>query len=78
MYHDIQVILSRLVTKAEQLVDNVTTNLAESWMHLRSKFDGGKVVNRSQSGLWEHRCMGAGLGYSTILERNGDPICGRT
>ena len=32
MYHDIQVILSRLVAKAEQLVENVTTNLAESWM----------------------------------------------
>jgi len=64
MYHDIQVILSRLVTKAEQLVDNVTTNLAESWMHLRSKFDGGKVVNRSQSGSWEHRCMGAGLQHN--------------
>ena len=59
--HDIQVILSRLVAKAEQLVDNVTTNLAESWMHVRSKFDGGKVINRSQSGSWEHRCMGAGL-----------------
>ena len=61
LYHDIQVILSRLVAKASQLIDNVTTNLAESWMHIRTKFDGGKVVNRSQSGLWEHHCMGAGL-----------------
>ena len=50
LYHDIQVILSRLVAKAEQLIDNVTTNLAESWMHVRTKFDGGKVINRSQSG----------------------------
>ena len=64
MYHDIQVILSRLVAKAEQLVENVTTNLAESWMHVRAKFDGGKVVNRSQSGSWEHRCMGAGLQHN--------------
>lgn len=61
LYHDIQVILSRLVAKASQLIDNVTTNLAESWMHIRSKFDGGKVINRSQSGSWEHHCMGAGL-----------------
>lgn len=61
LYHDIQVILSRLVAKASQLVENVTTNLAESWMHIRSKYDGGKVINRSQSGSWEHRCMGAGL-----------------
>ena len=57
----LQLVLSRLVAKAEQLVDNVTTNLAEAWMHIRSKFDGGKVINRSQSGSWEHRCMGAGL-----------------
>ena len=61
LYHDLQVIISRLVAKANQLIDNVTTNLAESWMHIRTKFDGGKVVNRSQSGSWEHRCMGAGL-----------------
>ncbi len=47
--------------KANQLIDNVTTNLAESWMHIRAKFDGGKVINRCQSGSWEHRCMGAGL-----------------
>ena len=61
LYHDLQVILSRLVAKASQLIDNVTTNLAESWMHMRSKYDGGKVINRSQSGSWEHRCMGAEL-----------------
>ena len=28
---------------------------------MRTKFDGGKVINRSQSGSFEHRCMGAGL-----------------
>ena len=61
MMHDIQVLLSRLVAKARQLLGNATTNLAECWMHIRSKFDGGKVINRSQSGSWEHRCMGAGL-----------------
>ena len=61
MMHDIQVVLSRLVAKAPQLIGNFTTNLAEAWMHIRTKFDGGKVINRSQSGSWEHRCMGAGL-----------------
>ena len=30
-------------------------------MPIRTKFDRGKVVNRSQSGSWEHHCMGAGL-----------------
>ena len=63
MYHDIQVVLSRLVTKAEQLVDNVTTNIAVSWMHLRSKYDGGKVLRASL-----HRCMGAGLQHNVGKE----------
>ena len=67
LMHDIQVILSRLVAKASQLIGNFTTNLAESWMHVRSKFDGGKVINRSQSGSWEHRCMGAGLRHNLGL-----------
>ena len=43
------------------LAGNFTTNLAESWMHIRSKFDGGKQINRSQSGSWQGRCAGAGL-----------------
>ena len=41
---DIQVILSQLVAKAPQLIGNFTTNLAESWMHVLTKFDGGKVI----------------------------------
>ena len=39
-------------------------------MHIRCKFDGGKVINRSQSGSWQHRCMGAGL------EQNHGPTWG--
>jgi len=61
MMIDIQTQVSRLVAKAGQLIGNSTTNLAECWMHMRTKFDGGKVINRSQSGSFEHRCMGAGL-----------------
>ncbi len=55
LYHDIQVQLSRLIGKAEQLIGNVTTHLSESWMHIRTKFDEGKVINRCQSGALEHR-----------------------
>ena len=55
LYHDIQATLSRLIGKADQLLDNCTTNLAESWMNIRTKFDGGKVINRCQSGSWGHR-----------------------
>ena len=61
MLIDIQKAVSRLVAKAGQLINNFTTNLAECWMHMRTKFDGGKVINRSQSGSFQHRCMGAGL-----------------
>ena len=42
-------------------IGNFTTNLCESWMHIRTKFDGGKQINRSQSGSWGGRCAGAGL-----------------
>ena len=30
-------------------------------MHIRCKFDGGKQINRVQSGSWQGRCAGAGL-----------------
>ena len=30
-------------------------------MHVRSKFDGGKQINRSQAGSWNGHCAGAGL-----------------
>ena len=49
MLHDISVVLSRLVAKSKQLIGNHTTNLAQCWMHIRAKFDGGKVINLSQS-----------------------------
>ena len=34
MMHDIQVLISRLVAKARQLIGNFTTNLAEGWMQI--------------------------------------------
>lgn len=30
-------------------------------MHIHCKFDGGKQINRVQSGSWQGRCAGAGL-----------------
>lgn len=64
MLHDIQMAVSKLAAKAAQLIDNETTNLAESWMHVRMKFDGGKNIHRGQNGVWQHRCMGAGLQHN--------------
>ena len=72
MMIDIQKLVSRLVARAGQLIGNFTTNLAESWMHIQTKFDEGKVINRSQSGSFEHWCMGAGL------QMNLGPIWGPT
>ena len=51
----------RLVNKAAQLISNQTTNLTECFMSVRAKMDGGKQINRVQSGSFEHRCMAAGL-----------------
>ena len=51
----------RLVNKAAQLISNSTTNLSECYMSIRAKMDGGKQVNRIQSGSFQHRCMTAGL-----------------
>ena len=61
MMIDIQTQVSRLVAKAGELIGNFTTNLAECWMHMKTKFDGGKVINQSQSGslnivVWELVC----------------------
>ena len=50
LYHDARVQVDRLISKASQLIGNETTNVAVSWMNIRCKFDGGKVINRSQSG----------------------------
>ena len=61
MLCDIQSLADRLVAKADMLLGNFATNLCEGWMHIRSKFDGGKQINRIQSGSWQGRCAGAGL-----------------
>ena len=55
---------------------NFTTNLAEGYMHIRSKFDGGKQINRSQSGFWEARCAGAALRVK-MKDHNGDQNVGK-
>ena len=51
----------RLISKASQLIDDQTTNMSECYMSVRSKMDGGKQINRIQSGAFQHRCMAAGL-----------------
>ncbi|KAK3099893.1 hypothetical protein FSP39_011406 [Pinctada imbricata] len=58
---DVSFILNRISEKADRLIGNNTTNLAEAWMHIRSKFDGGKVLNLCNKGSWHARCYGGAL-----------------
>ena len=55
---DVQIILNRVASNSDQITGNSTTNFAESWMSIRSKFDGGKVINRCARGSWYTRCYG--------------------
>ncbi len=61
MLCDISKLLQRLSDKAGSLIGNNTSNLAENYMSIRCKFDGGKKINRCQRKSWYDRCYGAGL-----------------
>ena len=65
MHKDIIMAVNRLLQpmadKVDRLLGNHTTNLAETWMGLRTKFDGGKMINRCHRSSWNTRCYGAGL-----------------
>ena len=53
----------RLVSMAPQVISNSTSNLAEAFMNVCCKFDGGTFFNRIQRGSFQHRCYGAGLHF---------------
>ncbi|KAJ8313214.1 hypothetical protein KUTeg_009233 [Tegillarca granosa] len=61
MLRDISMLLDRIARKSTRLIGNHTTNLAESWMAIRAKFDGGKFYNRCNRGSWQSRCYGGCL-----------------
>ena len=63
LYFRIQRAGDRLVSNAVSLISNSTSNLAECFMGIRCKFDGGKVFNRIQRGSFQNRCYGAGLRF---------------
>jgi len=60
LLQDISLLLQRIAAKSERLLGN-TTNLAEPWMHIRTKFDGGNVHNLCGRGSWHTRCYGGSL-----------------
>ncbi|VDI56717.1 Hypothetical predicted protein [Mytilus galloprovincialis] len=55
---DVTNLLCRIAEKTDRIINNSTTNLAESWMHIRTKFDGGKVHNHCNRGSWHARFYG--------------------
>lgn len=55
--------LDYIVQKADRLRFNDTTNQAERFMSLVSKFSGGKRINFSKRGSYRRRCFGAGLSH---------------
>ena len=54
-------ILEPIKNKANVLIENSTSNLAEHYMSIRTKMDGGKRVNRTGGSSWTTRCAGAAL-----------------
>ena len=58
---DVSILLQRMADKADRLIGNFTSNLAECWMSIRCKFDGGKQINRTNRGSWHCRVYGGAL-----------------
>ena len=75
LHQDILAILERMAKKANRLLENFTTNLAECWMSVRCKFDGGKNIFRCRRGSWNARVYGAGL--RQLIGHNWSPITWR-
>ncbi|CAC5392298.1 unnamed protein product [Mytilus coruscus] len=61
MRQNIAILLNNIAKKSSNLIGNFTSNLAESWMHMWTKFDGGKMYNHCYRGSWHTRCYGAAL-----------------
>jgi hypothetical protein len=68
MLKDVQDQLRKVSVKADRLIDNFTSNLAEAWMNIRAKFDGGKFYNRCNRGSWQARCFGGALRMNLGVE----------
>ncbi|VDI57174.1 Hypothetical predicted protein [Mytilus galloprovincialis] len=74
-----EVLLNRLATKSERLEGNDTTNIAESWMHVRSKFDGGfkgnaytvKGLQEERNSIHEYILKKAESGVNVNVESSG-------
>ena len=52
---------NRIISIPRQLIQNCTTNSAETFMGINAKFNGGKQISHIQKGSFEGRCYGSGL-----------------
>ena len=68
LFAEIMAAVNILANKANRLVTNNTTNLAETFMSLVARFSGGKQINRSNSGGYHIRCQAAGLDYQNSAQ----------
>ncbi|XP_063229100.1 uncharacterized protein LOC134534548 [Bacillus rossius redtenbacheri] len=59
----LQMALDPLVQKADRLVGNYTTNQAERFMSLVSKFSGGKRTDVGKKGRYKRCCLASGLSH---------------
>ncbi|KAH8042477.1 hypothetical protein HPB51_023525 [Rhipicephalus microplus] len=59
-----------IAEKADRLVTDDTSNLAEAVMALVAKLSGGKQISRCQKGSYEHRCYEAGLSFQLGPQRH--------
>ena len=50
-----------MAAKSDRLLDNFTSNLAEKWISVRTKFDGGRLYQNCDRGSWLGRCYGGDL-----------------
>jgi len=61
---EILAIVDKVTRKADRLVYNTPTNIAENFMSLVAKFTGGKRVNYTKTGSYERRVLGAAQVHS--------------
>lgn len=63
VWSEIRKALDPLISKADRLTRNVTTNQAERFMGLVAKFTGGKRQDYTKRGGYQRRCLAAGLSH---------------
>ncbi|XP_065574204.1 uncharacterized protein LOC136036116 [Artemia franciscana] len=65
VFEDVMTEVDIVCRKAEQLRNDATTNLAESYMSVVAKFIGEKQISRSKRGSYHARVHGASLAYNS-------------